>query len=147
MDRRTLVIGPGDYPPPLKVVGTDVTVLASREDTAGQEFTYQSGGQGMGPPPHSHAWDEAFFVVQGSVEFTCDGQTRSCLPGTLVFVPGGTVHAFQYGPQGGAMLELTGTNSEAAQLFTTLHNECPPGPPDVEKIVELMGKNGVTVQL
>ena len=86
-------------------------------------------------------------MVKGSVEFSCDGETRSCKPGTLVFVPGGTIHAFRYGPGGGEMLELTGTSSRAAQLFSTLDAECPPGPPDVDTIVELMGRNGVSVHL
>jgi quercetin dioxygenase-like cupin family protein len=145
MSRIPIIVNPDSYGPALSVVGTSVTVLAAKEDTKGQEFTFQSGEPGMGPPPHSHEWDEAFFVVKGSVEFTCDGKSEMCTPGTLVFVPGGTVHAFQYGPEGGEMLEVTGTGSAASRMFRAVDSEIPPGHPDIDKIVEVLGNNGVTV--
>jgi len=147
MNRAAFIVKPETYQPALKVVGTDIILLASKEKTQGQEFTYQSGENGMGPPPHSHDWDETFFVVKGSVEFTCDGKTELCQSGTLVFVPGGTIHAFQYGPQGGEMLEITGIGSKAAQFFTAIDAEIPPGPPDIEKIVKVSTENGVTINL
>ena len=147
MNRAPIIVKPTHYKPALSVVGTNVTVLASNQETEGQEFTFQSGESGMGPPPHSHAWDEAFFVCKGSVEFTCDGKVEMCTPGTLVFVPGGTVHSFQYGPEGGEMFEVTGAGSIATQMFTAVDNEIPPGPPDVEKITETLNKNGVTLHL
>lgn len=147
MNRVPLIVKPENYAATLSVVGTNVTVLASNQDTKGQEFTFQSGEKGMGPPPHSHNWDETFFVLKGSVEFTCDGETEMCSPGTLVFVPSGTIHAFKYGPDGGEMLEVTGTGSVATQMFTAVDNEIPTGPLNVEKIVGVLSKNGVTVHL
>ena len=147
MSRAPMIVKPTNYQSALSVVGTNVTVLASKQDTEGQEFTFQSGANGMGPPTHSHEWDEAFFVLTGSVEFTCDGKAEMCLPGTLVFVPGGARHSFKYGPDGGEMLEVTGAGSMAAQMFTAVDNEIPPGPPDVEKVVDVLSKNGVTVHL
>ena len=62
----------------------------------------------MGPPPHSHNWDESFYVVAGEVEFTCSGNTVVCSPGTLVHVPAGTVHSFRYLADGCDVLEITG---------------------------------------
>ncbi len=147
MNRIPLIVKPKNYPSTLSVVGTNVTVLASNHDTKGQEFTFQSGEKGMGPPPHSHNWDETFYVLKGSVEFTCDGETEMCTPGTLVFLPSGTIHAFKYGPDGGEMLEVTGAGSVATQMFTAVDNEIPPGPPNVEKIIGVLSKNGVTVHL
>ena len=147
MNKSPIIVRRENYHSALSVVGTNVTVLASKQDTEGQEYTFQSGEEGMGPPPHSHGWDEAFFVLQGSVDFTFDGNTERCMPGTLVFVPGGTIHAFKYGPGGGEMLEVTGAGSMATQMFTAVDEEVPPGPPDVERIVEVLGRNGVTVHL
>jgi len=147
MSRDPLIVKSEDYQSALKVVGTMVTVLASKLDTNGQEFTYQSGEEGMGPPPHSHEWDESFFVIKGSVEITTGGGTETCEPGTLAYVPGGTIHSFKYGPGGGEMLEITGARSAAVQMFTDLSNEIPAGAPDVEKIVAVMGRNGATVHL
>ncbi|MBW7470843.1 cupin domain-containing protein [Marinobacter sp. M216] len=147
MNRHSIIVKPGDYDRALSVVGTNITVLATKQDTKGQEFTYQSGESGMGPPPHSHEWDEAFFVIKGSVDFTCDGKQETCLPGTLVFVPGGSVHSFQYGPEGGEMLEVTGAGSLATQMFTAVDREVSPGPPDIENITEVLARNGVSLHL
>ncbi|QJY46392.1 cupin domain-containing protein [Pseudonocardia broussonetiae] len=48
-----------------------------------------------GPPPHLHrAYDEAFYVVDGSVAFTLDGGTATCPAGSFVFVPRGAAHGF-----------------------------------------------------
>jgi mannose-6-phosphate isomerase-like protein (cupin superfamily) len=48
-----------------------------------------------GPPPHLHrAYDEAFYVIDGSVAFTLDGRTTDCPAGSFVFVPRGAAHGF-----------------------------------------------------
>lgn len=61
------------------------------------------------------------------------------------FVPGRTVHSFQYGPDGGEMLEITSAGGRAAQMFTEIDAESPAGPPDFAKIIEVMRRNEVTV--
>lgn len=48
-----------------------------------------------GPPPHLHqTYDEAFYVIDGSVAFTLDGRTTDCPAGSFVFVPRGATHGF-----------------------------------------------------
>ena len=125
-----IVVKPEDQSAPLSVIGTRITVLAEQEEAGGREITLQSGDEGMGPPPHSHDWDESFYVLSGDVIFSCDGETTLCPAGTLVHVPGGTVHAFAYGEGGGQMLEIT-QSGQAAELFRKLDEEVPPGPPDL----------------
>ena len=139
------VLAPGERQSPLNVVGTQVTVLASNAATQSFGITFQQGDEGTGPPPHSHDWDEAFYVLKGEVDFLCDGQVHACLPGTLVHVPRGTTHGFSYGKGGGQMLEVTGQGALAAQMFTAIHNEIPPGPPDIPVLLEVLHRNGVTV--
>ena len=139
------VLAPNDHAPALTVLGTEVTVLASNTATQSYEITLQRGDEGTGPPPHSHDWDESFYVLKGKVEFTCAGRTVACMPGTLVHVPAGTVHGFCFGTGGGEMLELTGQGGLATQLFTAVSKEIPPGPPDIPKVVEVLKRNGVTV--
>ena len=51
-------------------------------------------GNGGGPPPHSHDWDESFYVLRGEVEIVCDGNTAVLGAGSLVHVPRGTVHGY-----------------------------------------------------
>ncbi|MFO1417122.1 MAG: cupin domain-containing protein [Methylotetracoccus sp.] len=147
MSSRPLIIKPSDRKPPLNVVGTRVAVLASEADVEGQQVTIQWGDEGTGPPPHSHDWDESFYVTRGQIEFTCGGDTCVCPAGSFVHVPAGTVHAFRYGSGGGEMLEITGARSKAVQLFTAIDREIPPGPPEVARIIEVLGEYGVTLHV
>ena len=147
MKRTPLIVAPGNRSAALAVAGTDVTVLLSDNDSGTQQITFQSGLEGSGPPPHSHGWDESFFVIGGQVQFTCDGETTTCGPGTLVHIPAGTIHAFSYGVGGGEMLEVTSGATKAVQAFTALDREIPPGPPDIPKIVQVAGEYGVAFHL
>ena len=147
MSSKPFILKPGDRKPALNVIGCQVTVLASGADIRDQQITVQSGDEGMGPPPHSHDWDESFYVIKGQIQFMCGGETVMCTAGTLVHVPGGTVHAFSFGPGGGEMLEITGRQSNAVPMFTALDREIPPGPPDITKVIQVLGENGVKVHI
>jgi quercetin dioxygenase-like cupin family protein len=145
MSLRHFVLRPDQHEPALNVVGTRVTVLASNAATQSYGITLQQGEEGTGPPPHSHDWDEAFYVLKGEIKFLCDGDAYVCTPGALVHVPRGSVHAFSYGRGGGQMLEITGAGALAAQMFTAVDKEIAPGPPDVPKLLDVLHRNGVTV--
>ncbi len=145
MKTQPFVVTPNDYARALNVIGTKVTVLASSAATQGYEVTVQEGDEGTGPPPHSHSWDEAFFVLNGTIEFMYGNTTVLAVPGTLVHIPGGTIHSFRYGAGGGKTLEITGQGSLASQMFTDVDKTIPPGPPDIPKLLEILKKNGVTV--
>ena len=143
---QPFVVTPRDYDPPLNVLGVKVTVLASNTATQAHEITRHQGENGMGPPPHSHNWDESFYVIAGEVEFTCSGKTVVCSPGTLVHVPAGTVHSFRYLADGCDVLDFTGQGGLATQMFTAVSRQIPPGSPEIPKLLELLKQNGVTVQ-
>lgn len=145
MSIRHFVLRPDQHERALNVVGTQVTVLASNAATQSYGITLQKGEEGTGPPPHSHDWDEAFYVLKGEIHFLCDGKAHACNVGTLVHVPRGTVHGFSYGSGGGQMLEITGSGALAAQMFKAVDNEIPVGPPDIPKLLDVLKRNGVTV--
>ena len=147
MSTRNFILKPDDRSPALNVVGVKVTVLVSDKDSQAQQITLQSGDEGAGPPPHSHHWDESFYVTRGQVRFTCNGETTTCLAGTLVHVPAGTIHAFSFGPGGGEMVEMTGAGSKAVQMFTALDREVTPGPLDVPKMVQVASEYGLAFHL
>ncbi len=145
MKAEPFVVSPKAQKPALNVLGVSVTVLASNIQTLGYEITLQSGGEGAGPPPHRHGWDESFFVLRGSVEFSIDGKADLCGPGTLVHLPAGTVHSYRFGPGGGELFEITGQGGNATQMFARVSREIPPGPPDVPALTSLLHQNGVTL--
>ena len=101
MKAQPFVVTPKDYDPALNVLGIKVTVLASNTATQAYEITRQQGEAGMGPPPHSHNWDESFYVIAGEVEFTCSGNTVVCRPVLLCTCPPARCIAFAILPMAG----------------------------------------------
>jgi mannose-6-phosphate isomerase-like protein (cupin superfamily) len=47
-----------------------------------------------GPPLHHHAFDEAFYVVEGRLDFQVGNERTTVESGEMVFAPGGAHHAF-----------------------------------------------------
>jgi quercetin dioxygenase-like cupin family protein len=138
------VVTPANYRPALNIVGEHVTVLASGEATEGYEVFLQRGPRGSGPPPHSHPWDESFFVINGQIDFGIGAETKTAGPGTLVHLPAGTVHWFRFGEDGGEMVSMT-SRLGASQMFTEMAQEVAPVNPDLGKLAEVGGRHGLKV--
>jgi quercetin dioxygenase-like cupin family protein len=66
---RPIIKFPEQQPAPLNIVGEGITILTSKSESSGYEIFIQEGPEGSGPPPHSHDWDESFYVIKGSIEF------------------------------------------------------------------------------
>jgi hypothetical protein len=142
---QPFALRPEDYARPLNVVGEKITVLAGKAATQGYEIFLQDGVEGNGPPPHSHDWDEAFYVIKGTIEFTFAGKTMTATPGTLVHLPAGTVHSFRFCRGGGQIISMTGDKGQATKLFTEIDAEVPVGAPDIAKLVSVAERNGVAI--
>jgi len=147
MDSHALIVKPETRTPAINVHGVMVTVLASGDATGSGEITLQEGQEGMGPPPHSHNWDESFFILEGSVEIQVDGRNELCGPGTLVHVPAGSAHGFRFGADGGKMLEFTGRDARATDMFKALADEIRPDAPDLAKVKKVFDRNGVALHI
>jgi quercetin dioxygenase-like cupin family protein len=141
---KPFIVAPKDYAPALNIVGEHVTVLASGEATEGYEIFLQRGPEGSGPPPHSHPWDESFFVVRGEIDFGIGAETKTALPGTFVHLPAGIVHWFRFGKDGGEMVSMT-SRLGASKLFTDLAREVSPVNPDLGKLAEVGAPYGLKV--
>ena len=140
-----LVVSPDQAPAPLKMVGEEITVLASGEQTGSYEIFRQNGSEGSGPPPHSHPWDEAFYVIEGQVHFGVgDDQDLIAEPGTLVHIPGDTTHWFRFGPVGGAMISIT-SRVGASAFFTQVDAEISPTNPDFGALIGVAAAHGLDV--
>jgi mannose-6-phosphate isomerase-like protein (cupin superfamily) len=97
----------------------------------------QHGPEGSDPLPHSHDWDESFFVIDGSVEIIYGGTMSVATAGSFVHIPAGTVHSFRCGSGGVEMLSMTSHTSQASDLFATIDREVTAMPPDVSKMFEI----------
>ena len=72
----------------------EATVLLRSEQTAGAigavENRVPAGWEG--PPLHHHAFDEAFYVLDGELTFQLGDELVTAGPGAFAFAPGGAVH-------------------------------------------------------
>jgi quercetin dioxygenase-like cupin family protein len=141
---KPFVVLPENRSRALDVVGEKITVLASKQDTQGYELFFQDGVEGTGPPPHSHDWDESFFVLNGNVQFGFDGDEMLATPGTLVHLPAGTEHWFKFESDDGQMLSVTGLGSGAAAFFTQVDADVSDGS-DIEALGVVAAKHRVSI--
>src|SRR5215831_7331135 len=131
-------------PKTLNVVGEQIVVLASGDQTGSYEVFNQAGPEGSGPPPHNHPWDEAFYVTRGEIQFGVGDREAVARPGTFVHVPAGTTHWFRFGAGGGEMLSLT-SRAGAAKMFADFDREVAPDKPDFAKLAEVAGRHGAKI--
>jgi quercetin dioxygenase-like cupin family protein len=78
------------------VVGDTYTIKASAQITGGAYGLVEASvPPGSGPPPHLHTReDEAFYVLDGQLEFTAGEQTVLAGAGDFVHLPRGNMHRF-----------------------------------------------------
>ena len=95
----------------------------------------------VGPPPHVHRiYDEAFYVLDGSVAFFGNGAVRDCPVGSFVFVPRGTAHGFGNPAPAPARI-LVITSPGAIRLVESVYEELARnGPPDAAVIAALYAR-------
>src|SRR5271166_3690416 len=81
----------------LHVVGDEIAVKISSQDTGGA-FAVVEGSSpvGGGPPLHKHdVQHEWWHILEGQFLFEVDGREMYAGPGDTVFAPCGSCHAFQ----------------------------------------------------
>jgi quercetin dioxygenase-like cupin family protein len=141
---QPFVTSPDQAPRALNVVGEEITVRASGAQTGSYEVFRQAGPEGSGPPPHSHPWDESFYVLEGEIAFGVDNEHLKAAPGTLVHLPAGSVHWFRFGPGGGVMISMT-SREGASRMFADIDREVSPDNPDIARLVEVAQAYGLSV--
>jgi mannose-6-phosphate isomerase-like protein (cupin superfamily) len=137
------------------LLGNLLRSLARSPDTGGAYCLVELlTAPGAGTPPNRHpSDDEAFYVIDGSFEFTIGDETVPAGAGDFVKVPNGAVHAFRnIGERPGRLLIINspgkahdGFFSEAGDPMPPGTRELPPpsGPPDIVRLLEIGRRNGL----
>src|SRR5215470_11795901 len=91
----SIVVKPGQGET-LNVLGMPLRFLCGATDTHGAwSLMEEEIGFGQGPAAHRHDWDEAYYVVEGALDFQIDGKRVHVQPGDFAYLPRNTVHAFK----------------------------------------------------
>ena len=130
----------------VEAFGDEITFLLTGAETGGRFTMFLSvTPPGMGPPPHLHVVDDEWFhVLEGRAAFFKDGDWTEVPPGTSVFIPHGTVHAFRNAGDT-PLKQLIHTAPSGFETFFTLcaeelHRE---GGPDMNRITEIATEHGI----
>ncbi|MCD6733752.1 MAG: cupin domain-containing protein [Burkholderiaceae bacterium] len=97
------------------------------------------------PPPHSHSHNEEFFyVVEGSIGYSVDGESRELAPRQWMSTPRGSVHAFRNTGTQTARALVVLTPDIGAHYFRDVAEVVNAGgPPDRAKLLEVMSRYGL----
>ena len=95
--QRSVVVAPGDGTTIEGPVGGPLTFKVRGDQTGDALTAFENViPPGEGPPMHVHAHeDESWYVLEGELRFSLDGELAAGSAGTFVFVRRGTPHCFQ----------------------------------------------------
>ena len=132
-----------------------VTTKAAMSETDGAySLTEHLVTAASNPPMHVQTdEEEAFYVLEGEVEFEVDGQVALATPGTFAFVARGAAHTFRVLTPTARMLVIcSGKPADNLEDFfhamgtpATERALPAPGAPDVDRLVELCEQTGIAL--
>ncbi|MGH7907505.1 MAG: cupin domain-containing protein [Candidatus Binataceae bacterium] len=128
----------------LTVLGDGARCLVAASESGGEWSLWEwTVPRDSGPPPHTHPWDETYFLLEGQVDISIDGKMRRAGAGELLYAPGGMAHTFKGASDAPARMLVWLTGSEADAMFHELASEIPELPPDLDKIAAVFARHRV----
>lgn len=120
-------------------------VLLSSEQSGGTHTLLEiTVPPGAGSPPHAHTVeDETFYILEGCLEFVCEGSTQVAGPGCTLFGPRGRVHWFTNAGTETAKVLVIATPGGIEHFFRELA-ELPEDAPAAD-VINVLHKYGMTV--
>jgi len=129
---------------PLNVLGMPLTMLCEASETGGAWSLFEEEVPiGMGPPPHRHDWDEAYYILHGEVDFMIDGEAVRSSPGDFNYLPRGTVHGFKGASNEPARVLIFAAPAHGSEFFREIGREVRSLPEDGPKIPEIGRRHGI----
>jgi quercetin dioxygenase-like cupin family protein len=106
-----------------------------------------AGGE---PPPHLHEReDEAYYILEGSLEVLVGGQTYQAGPGAFVFLPRMVSHHWRVTSAEPVRMLVFFTPTGVEGFFLALSRPAevptppPPSAPDLPKVIQTAGEYGI----
>lgn len=139
------------------VVGDVYRFLVTGEETGGKyavcEALVPPGG---GPPPHVHSREEeGFYVFDGEITFTVNGERVVATAGMFANVPIGVPHAFKNESDRPARMLITVAPAGLERMFFEVGQPLPAGataapppvPDEVERLLAAAPRYGIDIRL
>jgi len=130
-----------------------MTTVASTTETGGAySLTEHLVTSASNPPMHVQVdEDEAFYILDGEVEFEVDGVVATATPGTFAFVARGAAHTFRVLTDTARMLVICSGKPTNNLEYFFLNMGDPatervlpePAAPDLERLAELTARTGI----
>ncbi len=130
----------GSAPERLSVVGDEVLLRVA--DAGDVEVVEYVSSDRDGPPPHSHAWDEIEYVIEGEVEFLVGERWTRGGPGTVQLLPRGVAHAVRI-PTGTARILMITLGAPYAGFAREVAALGVAGYPDPATLLEIAARHGL----
>ncbi len=131
---------------PLNILGMPMRFLCDSRETGGAWSLFEEEiPHGMGPPPHRHDWDEAYYVLEGEVDFAIDGEPVRIRAGDFARLPANTVHGFKGASATGARVLIFAAPGHSSEFFEELNSEVRSLPDDLEKIPAIGLRHGIEI--
>lgn len=123
------------------VLGETLRPLLTNEMGSSIEIFDTTGTPGGGPPPHRHAWEEAYVVLSGEMDVHLDGVTTRLSAGECAHVPANVAHGY-------TTIDATHfltivTKGNAAKFFEQAATEIEMNPPDIAGVLRVGAQNGI----
>jgi quercetin dioxygenase-like cupin family protein len=137
------------------VVGDVYRFLATGEDTGGRYALWEAiVPPGGGPPPHVHSREEeGFYVLEGEITLTVNGERVVAAAGTFANMPVGTPHSFKNESSQPARMLISIAPAGLEKMFFEFGVPLPEGsttalPPtkdEIEKLLAVAPRYGIEV--
>jgi quercetin dioxygenase-like cupin family protein len=154
MKNEILVAGEGRS---IWVIGDRYTIKCGGNDTSGAYALIEAlVPPGSGPPPHIHTReDEAFYILDGELEFHAEGRSFAATTGAWVTLARGSLHFFRNNGSKPARMLIVVTPAGLEDFFLDVGQEVidgqtepvKPTPEDMQKLVQTARTYGIEIRM
>jgi quercetin dioxygenase-like cupin family protein len=131
----------------LRVAGDSVRVLAAAASTENRYEAFEiSALENSGPPPHTHAWRELYYVMSGEIELSVNSTTMRLGAGSVSYIPEGAVHTHRIASPN-ARYVLVADPGGVAACFREIDQETHGSIDDLPKILSIAQRHGFDIKL
>lgn len=135
---------PSDQGETLNVLGATIRFLCRKEDTDGVWSIMENVvPREAGPPAHRHPWGEGYYVIDGAIEFTVEGERYTLGAGDFLYAPANTTHAFRGVSDQPARMLVLDAPAHAEGFFQEVSAQVRSVPADLPKLPAIGDRHGL----